>query len=349
MKTVKLPLVLCFAVFLAGCSSAVLVSNKKGDDNRKHSEGQVYYLPKAMLRFAYLPDDKDTSQAKLTISTVFVKDEKQAYRLSYVPQAHADDTISWIIGEDGVLKEIGVKTSDRTADIALKAVELVTEVTKGMLTPPGGKAPKIQVEERVDYYDVVIDPESIAGKHLSESDLKALGISGIVSGVELYAPDRTGEHGMFDTGSVDGFYYRESLPWMLRVKYALPGKTKAISAHYVKDMMVDIPNGNDVMFFGIRRRAFVESGATIKFKNGVPNEVSITKPSEMLAGFDLPVKLVRKIVSIPTELVQFKIDYSSKNEALYTQLKKELDAKDAYIEALKKKIDSSSGQRGAPD
>jgi len=348
MITVKLPLVLCMAVFLASCSSAVLVSNKKGDVNRKHSEGQMYYLPKAMLRFAYLPDEKDPALAKLTISTVFVKDEKQAYRLSYVPQAHADDVISWKIGDDGVLKEIGIKTSDRTADIALKTVELVTEVAKATVLVPGAKGTQEQVGQQVNYFDVLIDPEEISGKSLSSVSLGYIGIKSVLSLVEVHAPDRNGVHDDNVSGSADGFYYRESLPWRLRVEYTLPGKTKESSIGYVRDVVFDIPNGNDVMFFGLRRRAFVDSGASIKFSNGVPAEVTITRPSEMLAGFDIPVRIVRNVVSIPAELIQLKFNYSSKNEALYAQLLKELTAKDAYIEALEKKAASSSSQKSAP-
>ena len=135
----------------------------------------------------------------------------------------------------------------------------------------------------------------------------------------------------------------------MRVKYTLPGNEAGTVVEYVKDVPFDIPNGNSVKFFGIKRRALVESGSTIQFINGVPREVSITKPSEFLAGMDIPVKLVRGIVSIPTEVLQLKFNYSSRNEALYTQLLKELTAKDAYIEALKKKIESSPGQRAAPE
>ena len=62
--------------------------------------------------------------------------------------------------------------------------------------------------------------------------------------------------------------------------------------------------------------------------------VTISKPSEVLAGLDIPLNVVKNIVSLPTDLIQLKFDFSKANTALIEQQVREVQAKDALRKAI---------------
>jgi len=336
-------------VLISGCSSSVLVSDKGLDPSKRSPEGQWYYLPKAMLRVAYMPPEPG-KQAIFSVSRVLVKDERHAFRLSYKQNAAADDDITWKIGADGLLSEIGSKTTDKSADIILKVADIAVEGLKAVTLFPAGtvvgkKGPK-EEEETATYFDLLLDPESLADPqspvHAAlKADSGDLGLQ-----IQATKPEVNLSAGISGEESGEGFYYREMKPWKFRVSYRVTTKKENVKTknNFVQDFMFDIPNGSEVVFFGIKRRAFVEASTTVMFTNGIPTEVKIKKPSEVLAGADVPFKLINKFISIPTSIAQFKVSYSSENKKLYDALKAEGVAKDAYIEYLTKKNASSSAK-----
>jgi hypothetical protein len=77
----------------------------------------------------------------------------------------------------------------------------------------------------------------------------------------------------------------------------------------------------------VKRASFVSQTFAVTLQQGVPVEVIMNKPSTVLAVSAFPLNLARSLVSLPTNLLQLKLDYSSKNNEL-------LKAKDTEITNL---------------
>ena len=70
---------------------------------------------------------------------------------------------------------------------------------------------------------------------------------------------------------------------------------------------------------------------------GSITQMKVDKPSEVLAAMNIPLDIVKAVVALPTELIQFKMNYSSENKKLYDALLQEIQAKDALIDYLKER------------
>jgi TnpA family transposase len=72
--------------------------------------------------------------------------------------------------------------------------------------------------------------------------------------------------------------------------------------------------------------------------------MKVGKQSEVLGALDIPLDIVKSIVSLPTELIQFKMNYSSENKKLYDALLEEIQAKDALIDYLQERETKGKAQ-----
>ena len=115
------------------------------------------------------------------------------------------------------------------------------------------------------------------------------------------------------------------------------------NAHSNKETISVIPNSSvmvvpsttKLVCIDLHRAAMVEKITNITFENGMPTEIQLEKPSEALAFFEIPLTAVKTLALLPTELLQVKINYSSKEKELAAARKAELEAKKALLDAIK--------------
>jgi hypothetical protein len=98
------------------------------------------------------------------------------------------------------------------------------------------------------------------------------------------------------------------------------------------------------MFYPINRGSFVDQKTELKFEKGVLSSVEFDKPSEVLAVAEFPLEIVKSVVSLPTELIQLKFNYSSENKKLLESQKAEVDTLKALLESQEALIKKQSGQ-----
>ena len=77
----------------------------------------------------------------------------------------------------------------------------------------------------------------------------------------------------------------------------------------------------------------------VSFTNGMLEKSKISQPSEILAAAMILPNALKQIFAIPTELIQFKVDYSSSEKELL-ELKKAM--LEAQIEIDKKQLELES-------
>ncbi|QCO03432.1 hypothetical protein D3867_15270 (plasmid) [Azospirillum argentinense] len=92
------------------------------------------------------------------------------------------------------------------------------------------------------------------------------------------------------------------------------------------------------------RAALVQTKMDLTFMNGVLTGVEIDKPSTLLAAASLPLTILKAILTVPTEILRFRIDYDSAKEG---SAKQELATIKAQEEL--KKAKEASGSTSDPD
>ena len=66
----------------------------------------------------------------------------------------------------------------------------------------------------------------------------------------------------------------------------------------------------------LTRSPFVQKSYNLTFQDGILSSYTISKPSEVLAGLEIPLDVVRALVALPTNLIQLKIDTAAKAKDL---------------------------------
>jgi hypothetical protein len=300
-----------------GCTDAIVQSSQKPYNIHENVIGPNtlgYFLPKGVIRLSI---KESTGALTLTIETKYIPDPNHFYTLNYRPNAGYDDDINITLDANGMLSDINVTTTDKSVAIVGKLLEIAKEVAKIPLALPiKGKA------EAFPLIDTIIDPDIFLDHDQTKIDKLITELSPYIDKIYL-TPQDQGVAKIEEPSPQNGIYYRPLLPYEL----TLIGKKPSFD--FTKKEIIYLPNRSPILSLDVRRGPFIQKVSHLKFTNGILTEIHITKPSEVLAALDIPLSIVKAIISLPTDLIQFKIDYSSKQEALVQQLQSQLEAERA--------------------
>jgi hypothetical protein len=327
----RLGMVLCGLLFLSACSRAVLqssVSPQPVNQNITQPDIMGYFLPKGLIHVQVKP--KGTNDLELTTSVRYIQDPNYFFTFRYLPKATFDDAVDVKLTEQGFLDTIEVTTTDKAREIVGKVIEIVKEVAK-ITAFPGAVTQMKAEEKKIPNIDVEFDPDLFLDRSRwkDREDFEQCYFTPYGIKFQL---KRTFPNGSFPKrGPVDqqGIYYRPLLPY----EFSFSIKDFAL----YKTETISLPNEAPIMAIDLKRGPFITKKMTLTFKNGILTQMKVDKPSEVLAALNIPLDIVKAIVSLPTELIQFKIDYSSKNKQLYESLLQEIKAKDALIDYLRER------------
>lgn len=314
---VRLILSLCFLAN-CGCTSAILQSSQKPHNintNVLDPNELGYFLPKGLIRLAMNQDTKGV--LVLTIETQYIPDPDHFYTFKYNPNPGCDDEISITLDANGMLSDINVTATDKSAAIVGKILEIAKEAAKIPLAYPA----KVRGPEALPLIDTIFDPNIFLENRTDEIKKLKTQWQDYLSDITL-EPKTQGVTKEEEPSPQNGIYYRPLLPYELTL-------TGDKNYKFVKTVTILLPNKSPILSLDIRRAPFVQKVTHLTFASGVLTEVHITKPSEILGAMDIPLNIVKTITSLPTDLIQFKIDYSSKQEALLKQLQSQLEAERA--------------------
>jgi hypothetical protein len=307
---------------LGGCA-ALDSSHIASDGGGAVATGGYYFLPKTLLHVRILATDSDVAvdyfdEGKtVALERSLVPDTDQFYTLDYHRSALSEDALNISVGTNGLLKKVESSTEDKSGAIIIKMVEIAKEVAKAA-SMPAGTATKVG--------DYVFDPEDVDALNARLRNDFGSGAIRI---------DITPRVTKSDTSRAcdDGLCFRPLRPYVVTiVKNGLPFRTQTVL----------IPNGAPVLSLPIHRAAFVKNITNATFDDGILTEVHIEKPSEALAFMEIPLAIAKAVTSVPTELLQLKIDYSSKEKDLAEAEKARLDAMRSLIEDRQKNKKTST-------
>jgi hypothetical protein len=310
-------------IAIGGCATKPIIQSQacaKGDPCRSLGG---YSIPSIVLDYTVARDSAGVVEVAVNeraIPAAWVP-------LGYLPGMSSDDSITYEL-ENGFLKSVGSIADDKSATVVAEILKIATAPVK----PPGAKL--LEDPKALAFTLDVTKPEAAVALL---ADQLGLCIKAEAQGLP---PDNPAI--VATATAAPGIYYPVERHW--RVIIWDPGSreqamtagvcTGAAVGKLLNDRTELIPMSNKLARVDIDRTKWVKHEVTVSFDKGRLTKVDLKKPSEAAAFASIPADVLKTIVGIPAELVQFKIDTSGKDKALAVALKAQLEADQAYIKAL---------------
>ena len=124
------------------------------------------------------------------------------------------------------------------------------------------------------------------------------------------------------TGTHQGLMYRRKMQIDLSVyRNVLPGSSVTLGEP-IKSYYAEISDPHYVGMISMDKGYFADNKYEFEFKDGYLTRYAVTQPSEIVGALSMVPRALKALIEIPAEIIQLKIDYSSK-EAAYEQAKAE--------------------------
>ncbi len=267
----------------------------------------------------------------IRLSEILIPDPDYIYTLKLKHQPQAADTFGLTVSTNtGFLMSLNVTNDDRTGAIIETIADTAIEVYKlahgGFLAKNfDGKEKKFEVPQKIY---IEFDP---ANTSEVDSLNKRLGD---IAQIHITPPEI---HGVSFTNTAiindkNGVFYRPKQPYILELT----------NDYEITRKVILIPNKAPILSINLKRAPFVKQTSQITFVDGFPTQLNIDRPSELEAIVKVPYNIVKSVATIPTNLIQLKIDYSSANQRLYDAQKKEIDSLTNLMAAQQRLIQMQS-------
>jgi hypothetical protein len=322
---------LVVAVFLlsfigGGCASTVLNSQKvELKQYESIGSGIHYFLPKGFIKLRLTREGGNYALGY--VETVYTPDYENLFLLTYEPVSTSEDDVKIDITDEGLMDKITVTSKEKTGEIVIKIVELAKEAAKAVAPLPLKAAGISEKPEVVKEFVLDLTDQAVI-KELNEQYLENKFTVELKRPFDNSAPPSQEKISIFYSEK-KSIYYRPLLPYTLKIM----GPDKNV----LVEQIVLLPNEAPVLGIDVTRAALVEKVTELDFKNGTLQSIHIKKPSETLAFMEIPLSIVKGILSVPAEIIKIKIDYSSKNKQLIDAYKAELKAREE-LEKLRQEL-----------
>lgn len=245
----------------------------------------------------------------ITIETVYEPDPAQCYVLYQRPNIGYDDTVTVSLTDNSLLGSVQISSTSQITPIIMRMVDIAKAAIEISIPLPGarGMAP-------IPPFDVIIDPDDILQNSNLTSDkpdniAKKLQLPELPAG-SLLKLERLGpESPLLKNQPVLNkpeesrtIFYRPL--WPYKFTFNVPDLFNITKTVY-------LPNKEPVIAIDIARPAFTKAVTNLTFKSGILTEVHLERPSELLAGLEIPLDILKAIAGIPAEMLQFKVNYGT--------------------------------------
>lgn len=320
-------LIVLYAGIFSGC--AVVKTNYSNDSKKEATV--YYYLPESLIKIkslvkiavVYNADDSSLNgstriiEQSFTTTTEMIADTKDLLALNYKPNALMSDEIKYAVNSKGLLETVNITTDDRTSDIIAKLAEAPQTILGISVGQP--KADGILIKIKEYSADFVIKASAIS------STATAVGWNIIVAN-ELGKDDFLTISGDFDISSSGAVITSQTVSQIINGTAANPPtETNGILTRPIKNMQLSIQSKSSslskalpvnivvadiskLITIPVNRTAFVKRTNKIVIADGIILSNEINNPSSIEGFVSIPINVAKSIVSIPGQLVTFKID-----------------------------------------
>ena len=98
----------------------------------------------------------------------------------------------------------------------------------------------------------------------------------------------------------EGIYFRRAETYLLSILSNIGDGSKTSDWRTVDRIPIELPAVEKIYRMDIRRSAFAERKTTIDFEKGMLTQVDVEKGSEIEAAINVPLKVAKAIVSLPS-------------------------------------------------
>lgn len=295
-------------------------------------------------------------------------------------QKNVDDKLKITTTEAGLLQSVDATSTDKTPQIVADVAEIAISVFKiavGVpVTPPGPRmaeppkppektihcivGDKSEEKEPGNYkvtvfdviasaftYEQIFDPTEDAA--LKEINLKLCQLSTLFE-LEIKPSPKPKTEPEANSNSpatagaksdINGLAYRRQIPYTINLLKKVSSAN--VNKFSLKSTNVLLPNDAPISVLPLEAGMFVNTEYKTEFKNGMLTKVDATRPSEAAGFVSIPLNIVKRILALPTELLQLKIDYSSKDADLLKSQKNVIEAQQALQQAREAQQKAASG------
>lgn len=135
---------------------------------------------------------------------------------------------------------------------------------------------------------------------------------------------------------VKGLVYRRPVRWEFSIEKVSDVGKPGVP---IRTTTILLPNEGPAMVASMETGPFIPTSYDIAFQDGMLTKWDVDRPSELYAIIQIPLNILKDVIALPTQLIQLKLDYSSKDVDLLKSEKAQVEA----AAALKKAVESSPG------
>ena len=234
----------------------------------------------------------------------------------------------------GLLSSADVVLTDRSADIVVELVRSAALVAKALSTVgmssllpelPGQRITPPCVPFRREH---IFDPDPARPDERTRAN--ALLVTWDVDASIKVEPVDSIARSADVTGgpatNVEGLFYRRPIPYSISIK-------SRTDDSLIQETRVALPNGAPIDLLPVPDPWLVTVKQSMKFDQGMLTSVESDQPSQLIELARFPGRVAKEVISIPAEILQLKIDYSSKEAAEINADKAILDAQKSLLES----------------
>ena len=316
-------LILVGSLSVSGCAYQI-VSSEKIDESRPIGSaepgGLIYALPMSLVT---ITGDRDSSSGKVTytVTPSIVPDPGARYRLRYAPSGNTDDDLNLQVDKNGLLTSTRANFTDRTGDIVIAVAKTVAAFS----TPSRATAmrPAVPPAPVYPFSAIYTIDELVRTQVLPDAATISVDANWPVAG-------------SWQTAAV-----APSCSFSVCFRTVVPMKGTISGGGTVRNEFVFIAiDPRRTEGITLKSAALVARTNTVTFDSGLITSVAINEPSTTLAIANLPLAVLKAILSAPAELLTLRIanvtDQANLARAqadLLTQMKAVLDAQTALQKA----------------
>jgi hypothetical protein len=252
-----------------------------------------------------------------------VPDPTARYVANVAHNAARDDTQKLSV-VNGLLTSSNVTSTDQTPNLIIALADTaITIATMGAGAPVAPSPATPSTAPTSCAYDIarVFDPLSEAERDAVASDLHARR-SNITLRVSVGGtPPNTGENPI---ANAPGLVYRVATPVVVTTGSASDALDDSnpcplASLPTSQSLVGVVPDSRSQYVISATAGPFTTTNYSYGFANGMLTDYAVTRPSEIAAIANIPVRIAQDIVQIPTSLLQMKLNYDTQATALVNQ------------------------------
>lgn len=329
-------LLVMVTTLLSACSTkpAVFRSEKIRTDVKA---GHLYALPKGYVRMTIERKKNMVNDAFALVVTpaepLLIADPKYTFRLQYDVDPLSSEKVKIETDSMGLLKKIDVTSTDPLPAAVHDLAKFIVSASTGVFTPAQLSVQSMQSQDenseapKLFKVDAVFDPSKDKLKDLTDH----LGKYGVTLTAERVGSKVNGNG--YNVDCTKFVCYRFLLPWKISVTDNV--------AHMKTDVVVLLPNEAPIAGIDVQRLSLVENKTILEFNKGILTSSIYDNPSTVTSVLQLPINMLKAIVSIPAALFQFTL----KSQTDTAELKANADLIKLQTDLLKAKLELMGKQR----